>query len=232
MALALADQPHHARCAVVVSLHQVDVAMRYCPRVVALRQGKVVYDGPSAALTPACCATCTAPRPTNCCTTSVPDEADTASAAGAGHGDDEPAPPPRLIAAASSHPVFAFPLYRRHLPLSTTTHPKRSHTALRRTFLAVVASGVAACPRTLRTPRPEHRLYLDGIVRPNLKTAWQPLIDDLSEALGVQVRPFFASDYAGIIEGMRFNKVQLGWFGNKSAIEADGPRQRRGVRVS
>jgi phosphonate transport system ATP-binding protein len=38
--------------AVVVSLHQVDVAMRYCPRVVALRHGKVVYDGPSAALTP------------------------------------------------------------------------------------------------------------------------------------------------------------------------------------
>jgi phosphonate transport system ATP-binding protein len=38
--------------AVVVSLHQVDVAMRYCPRVVALRHGKVVYDGPSAKLSP------------------------------------------------------------------------------------------------------------------------------------------------------------------------------------
>ncbi|QEZ46491.1 phosphonate ABC transporter ATP-binding protein [Cupriavidus oxalaticus] len=41
------------KVAVVVSLHQVDVALRYCPRVVALRHGKVVYDGPSAALTPA-----------------------------------------------------------------------------------------------------------------------------------------------------------------------------------
>ncbi|MPM44661.1 Phosphate-import ATP-binding protein PhnC [bioreactor metagenome] len=40
-------------CTVVVSLHQVDMAMRYCPRVVALHQGKVVYDGPSSALTPA-----------------------------------------------------------------------------------------------------------------------------------------------------------------------------------
>ena len=37
---------------VVVSLHQVDMAMRYCPRVVALHQGRVVYDGPSADLTP------------------------------------------------------------------------------------------------------------------------------------------------------------------------------------
>lgn len=41
------------RCTVVVSLHQVDVAIKYCPRVVALHQGQVVYDGPSAALTPA-----------------------------------------------------------------------------------------------------------------------------------------------------------------------------------
>lgn len=51
--MALLSQINRTRkVAVVVSLHQVDVAMRYCPRVVALRQGKVVYDGPSAALTP------------------------------------------------------------------------------------------------------------------------------------------------------------------------------------
>ncbi|MGH8780218.1 phosphonate ABC transporter ATP-binding protein [Paraburkholderia sp.] len=37
---------------VLVSLHQVDIAMQYCVRTVALRQGKVVYDGPSASLTP------------------------------------------------------------------------------------------------------------------------------------------------------------------------------------
>ncbi|MDQ7981012.1 phosphonate ABC transporter ATP-binding protein [Paraburkholderia sp. SARCC-3016] len=38
---------------VLVSLHQVDIAMQYCPRTVALRRGKIVYDGPSASLTPA-----------------------------------------------------------------------------------------------------------------------------------------------------------------------------------
>jgi phosphonate transport system ATP-binding protein len=32
---------------VVVSLHQVDYAMRYCRRIVALKAGKVAYDGPS-----------------------------------------------------------------------------------------------------------------------------------------------------------------------------------------
>lgn len=54
----------------------------------------------------------------------------------------------------------------------------------------------------------------------NLKGDWQPLIDDMSRQTGLKVTAFFAPDYAGIIEGMRFNKVQLGWFGNKSAMEA------------
>ncbi len=40
-------------CTVMVSLHQVNVALKYCPRTVALHRGRVVYDGPSAALTPA-----------------------------------------------------------------------------------------------------------------------------------------------------------------------------------
>ena len=40
-------------CTVVVSLHQVNVAMRYCPRAVALRAGRVVFDGPTSELTPA-----------------------------------------------------------------------------------------------------------------------------------------------------------------------------------
>ena len=37
---------------VVVCLHQVDFAIRYCPRTIALKKGAVVYDGPSAELTP------------------------------------------------------------------------------------------------------------------------------------------------------------------------------------
>jgi phosphonate transport system ATP-binding protein len=38
---------------VLVSLHQVEYALRYCPRTIALRDGRVVFDGPSTALTPA-----------------------------------------------------------------------------------------------------------------------------------------------------------------------------------
>jgi phosphonate transport system substrate-binding protein len=54
----------------------------------------------------------------------------------------------------------------------------------------------------------------------NLKADWQPLLDDMEKQTGLKVKAFFASDYAGIIEGMRFNKVQLAWMGNKSAMEA------------
>lgn len=36
----------------VINLHDVPLAMRFCPRVVGLRDGGVVYDGPAAGLTP------------------------------------------------------------------------------------------------------------------------------------------------------------------------------------
>jgi phosphonate transport system ATP-binding protein len=39
-------------CTVIVSLHQVEMAIKYCPRVIALHQGKVVFDGASSELTP------------------------------------------------------------------------------------------------------------------------------------------------------------------------------------
>lgn len=53
-----------------------------------------------------------------------------------------------------------------------------------------------------------------------LKQRWQPFIDDLNRQTGLHVEAFFATDYAGIIEAMRFNKVQIGYFGNASAMEA------------
>ncbi len=37
---------------VIVSLHQVDYAIKYCPRTVAMREGEIVFDGPSEQLTP------------------------------------------------------------------------------------------------------------------------------------------------------------------------------------
>jgi len=54
----------------------------------------------------------------------------------------------------------------------------------------------------------------------NLKKQWIPLMKDMEKALGMPVKAFFAPDYAGVIEAMRFGKVQVAWFGNKSGMEA------------
>jgi phosphonate transport system substrate-binding protein len=53
-----------------------------------------------------------------------------------------------------------------------------------------------------------------------LRSDWQPILDDMAKKTGYKVHAFFAPDYAGIIEGMRFGKVHVAWFGNKSAMEA------------
>jgi len=54
----------------------------------------------------------------------------------------------------------------------------------------------------------------------NLKQDWGVLLEDMQKRIGVKVNAFFAPDYAGVIEAMRFNKVQAAWFGNKSGMEA------------
>jgi phosphonate transport system substrate-binding protein len=54
----------------------------------------------------------------------------------------------------------------------------------------------------------------------NQKKNWEPFLEAMSKAIGIKVNGFYASDYAGVIEAMRFNKVQLAWYGNKSGMEA------------
>ena len=54
----------------------------------------------------------------------------------------------------------------------------------------------------------------------NLKTVWDPFLADMSKQTGMKINAFFAPDYAGIIQGMRFDKVDVAWYGNKSAMEA------------
>ncbi|KRW59376.1 phosphonate ABC transporter substrate-binding protein [Pseudomonas sp. TTU2014-080ASC] len=54
----------------------------------------------------------------------------------------------------------------------------------------------------------------------NLKSMWDPFLEDMSKKTGYKINAFFAPDYAGIIQGMRFDKVDVAWYGNKSAMEA------------
>src|SRR5215468_11049322 len=54
----------------------------------------------------------------------------------------------------------------------------------------------------------------------NQKKNWEPFLQAIAKSTGFKINGFYATDYAGVIEAMRFNKVQVAWFGNKSGMEA------------
>ncbi|WP_176056830.1 PhnD/SsuA/transferrin family substrate-binding protein, partial [Escherichia coli] len=54
----------------------------------------------------------------------------------------------------------------------------------------------------------------------DLKPQWTPFLQDLEKKLHVNVHAFFAPDYAGSIKGMRFNKADIAWYVNLSAMKA------------
>jgi phosphonate transport system substrate-binding protein len=54
----------------------------------------------------------------------------------------------------------------------------------------------------------------------NLRPLWEPFIAQMSKSIGVPIKPFYVTQYAGVIEAMRFGKVQIAWYGGKSYIEA------------
>jgi phosphonate transport system substrate-binding protein len=54
----------------------------------------------------------------------------------------------------------------------------------------------------------------------NKRKDWEPFLEAMSAATGLRMKGFYATDYAGVIEAMRFNKIQIAWYGNKSGMEA------------
>ena len=54
----------------------------------------------------------------------------------------------------------------------------------------------------------------------NLKASWGPFIQAMEKETGYKVVPFFAPDYAGVIEAMGADKIEFAWFGNASAMTA------------
>lgn len=86
---------------------------------------------------------------------------------------------------------------------------------------ATIAASVAAAPVAKAQNANEINF---GIISTessaNLKTIWEPFLEAMAKSTGLKVNGFYASDYAGVIEAMRFNKVQVAWYGNKSAMEA------------
>jgi phosphonate transport system substrate-binding protein len=49
---------------------------------------------------------------------------------------------------------------------------------------------------------------------------WQPLLDDLQREIGVPVEPIFGSNYSVLVEAMRADQAQIGWFSALPAVQA------------
>lgn len=95
---------------------------------------------------------------------------------------------------------------------------------LRRQFAAALGAAATLVLAGAPAAAQEMKEITFGIISTestqNLRADWQPILDAMERKTGMKVKAFFASDYAGIIEGMRFNKVHVAWYGNRAAIEA------------
>jgi phosphonate transport system substrate-binding protein len=88
---------------------------------------------------------------------------------------------------------------------------------------ALIAAAVLAAYATAgaaQTPAELNFGVISTEASVNQKKNWEPFVEAISQATSLKVKAFYASDYAGVIEAMRFNKVQIAWFGNKSGMEA------------
>ena len=91
---------------------------------------------------------------------------------------------------------------------------------LKRTVIAAVgAIGLIAIAQA-ETPTELNFGVISTEASMNQKKNWEPFVEAMSKAIGIKVKAFYASDYAGVIEAMRFNKVHIAWYGNKSGMEA------------
>ncbi|WP_414543649.1 phosphonate ABC transporter substrate-binding protein [Nostoc sp. CCY0012] len=54
----------------------------------------------------------------------------------------------------------------------------------------------------------------------NQKPLWEPFAAAMSQEIGIPIKPFYVTQYAAVVEAMRFGKVQAAWLGGKSYITA------------
>jgi phosphonate transport system substrate-binding protein len=89
------------------------------------------------------------------------------------------------------------------------------------TFAAAAAAfGVSTLAAGAQTPTEINFGVIATEASINQKKNWEPFLQAMSKATGFKVNGFYATDCAGVIEAMRFNKIQVAWFGNKSGMEA------------
>lgn len=89
--------------------------------------------------------------------------------------------------------------------------------------LAVVLCGLSpAGAASAQTQRPSKIVFtvLSAEGQASSGPIWQPLLDDLERELGIPVEPVFGSNYSVLVEAMRADQAQIGWFSALPAVQA------------
>ena len=91
--------------------------------------------------------------------------------------------------------------------------------------LAVAALALAACSKPVSEPAPKASQTVNFSVlsaedQQSMAKVWQPLFDDMQKATGLTIKAYYANSYASLIEAMRFNQTQAGWFSALPALKA------------
>jgi phosphonate transport system substrate-binding protein len=92
-------------------------------------------------------------------------------------------------------------------------------------MVVTTAFGTTLWPRKIKIGLIPTEGGADIIVR------FKPLIDHLQKTLGVEVEPFSASDYAGIITAMAHKHIDFAYFGPKSYVEASARANAQALAI-
>lgn len=92
-------------------------------------------------------------------------------------------------------------------------------------LLATVLFGLTA-PAAAQAPREDQNppkivfTILSAEGQASSGPLWSPLLEDLERYIGVPVEPIFGTNYSVLVEAMRANQAQIGWFSALPAVQA------------
>jgi phosphonate transport system substrate-binding protein len=91
---------------------------------------------------------------------------------------------------------------------------------LKRFGLALLALAVIGLSPAWAAEEPLNFSILSAEDQAQFGPYWAPLLEDLGKAIGRPVKPFFSGSYSALVQAMRFNQVQIGWYSAQPALEA------------
>lgn len=110
---------------------------------------------------------------------------------------------------------------RKHMSTSFTR--QSFLTALGATSLSASLAALSGCSKPDTAPKTLKELsfsILSVEKSQDLEAVWGPIIEDMAKQIGMPVKAYYAPDYTALVEAMRYNKVQAGWFSNVPGLDA------------